>query len=98
MQDSQDFKNNQQDKDELEEAEMPPEEHEEALLPELGDGSFEAENELPLILCRINEAENSTTKAVLCPPSVEYANASPLEEKEREEKPIMTVLFFFLQI
>lgn len=84
----QDFKNNQpyQDNNELKEAEMPLEEHEEALLPESGDGNFEAENEVPLIPCRINEAEHSSTKAVLYTPSVEYANASPLAAKESEEE------------
>lgn len=88
MQDLQDFKNNQpyQDNNEHEEAEMPLEEHEEALLPELGDSSFEAENEVPLIPCRKNKAEDSTTKALLYPPSVKFANASPLEAKETEGK------------
>lgn len=95
----QDFKNNQPYQDnELEEAEMPLEEHEEALLPEFGDGSFEAENEEPLIPCRINEAENSTAKVILYPPSVEYLMQHLWRQKKVRKKPIMIVLFFFLQI
>lgn len=100
MQDLQDFKNNQpyQDNNENEEAEMPLEEHEEALLPELGDSSFEAENEVPLIPCRKNKAEDSTTKDLLYPPSVEYANASPLEAKETEgKKPSWQCSFSFFK-
>ena len=38
-------------------------------LPELKDISFEAENEVPLISRRINEAENSAPKPALYPPS-----------------------------
>lgn len=88
VQDLQDFENNKpyQDNNALE-AEMPLEEHKEAFLPELGDGRFGAENEVSLILCRINEAANSTTKAIPYPPSVEYANASPWEAKDSGEKP-----------
>ncbi|KAL2772362.1 leucine-rich repeat-containing protein 53 isoform 2, partial [Daubentonia madagascariensis] len=52
-----------------------------SLLPELKD-SFEAQNEVPLIPSRINEAENSAPKPVLYPPSAEYANTSRLEAEQ----------------
>nr|XP_012615825.1 leucine-rich repeat-containing protein 53 [Microcebus murinus] len=55
-----------------------------SLLPELKD-SFEAENEVPLIPSRINEAENSAPKPVLYPPSAEYANTSRLEVEQSEQ-------------
>ncbi|XP_066227919.1 LOW QUALITY PROTEIN: leucine-rich repeat-containing protein 53 [Saccopteryx leptura] len=56
------------------------------LLPQLKDGSFEAENEVPLILRRINEAENSTLiKHTLYSPSDKYANTSPLEAEQSEQ-------------
>ncbi|KAM6219431.1 LOW QUALITY PROTEIN: leucine-rich repeat-containing protein 53 [Rhynchocyon petersi] len=53
-------------------------------LPELKGISFEAENEVPLIPGRINEAENSAPKPAL-PPSAEYANTSPLEAEQSEQ-------------
>ena len=52
----------------LKTAEMPLEEHKDSL-PELEDSSFEAKIQVPLIPCRIDEAENSATKAVPYPPS-----------------------------
>ncbi|XP_045403694.1 leucine-rich repeat-containing protein 53 [Lemur catta] len=55
-----------------------------SLLPELRDG-FEAENEVPLIPSKINEAENSAPKPVLYPPSAEYANTSRLEAEQSEQ-------------
>ncbi|KAM8792076.1 LOW QUALITY PROTEIN: leucine-rich repeat-containing protein 53 [Rhynchonycteris naso] len=55
------------------------------LLPQLKDVSFEAENEVPLILRKINEAENSTIKHALYSPSDEYANTSPLEAEQSEQ-------------
>nr|XP_044605510.1 LOW QUALITY PROTEIN: leucine-rich repeat-containing protein 53 [Equus asinus] len=56
-----------------------------SLLPELKDFSFEAENEMPLIPRRINEAENSAPKPALSPPSADYANPSPLEAEPSEQ-------------
>ncbi|KAM7098710.1 LOW QUALITY PROTEIN: leucine-rich repeat-containing protein 53 [Molossus nigricans] len=55
------------------------------LLPQLRDLSFEAENEVPLIPRRINEAENSVLKHTLYPPSAEYANTSPLQAEQSEQ-------------
>ncbi|KAG6933499.1 leucine rich repeat containing 53 [Chelydra serpentina] len=82
------IQNNHPDEDNKthEEGEMPLEEHKEpSLLPELKDISFEAENEVPLIPSRVNDAENSAPKATLYPPSAEYANTSPLESEQSEE-------------
>lgn len=53
-------------------------------LPESKDISFEAENEVPLIPRRINEAENSAPKPTLNPPAAEYVNSSPLEAEQSE--------------
>ncbi|XP_053448193.1 leucine-rich repeat-containing protein 53 [Nycticebus coucang] len=55
-----------------------------SLLRELKDGS-EAENEVPLIPSRINEAENSALKPSLSPPSAEYANMSHLGAEQSEQ-------------
>lgn len=46
---------------------------------ELNDISFETKNKVPLIPRRTNEAENSAPKPTQYPPSVDSANASPLE-------------------
>ncbi|KAF5923644.1 hypothetical protein HPG69_011040 [Diceros bicornis minor] len=56
-----------------------------SLLPELKDVSFEAENEVPLIPRRTNEAENSALKPTLYPPSADYANTPPLEAEQSEQ-------------
>ncbi|XP_039339150.1 leucine-rich repeat-containing protein 53 [Mauremys reevesii] len=88
VQNLQHIQNNQPDEDNNihEEGEMPLGEHKEpSVLPELKDISFEAENEVPLIPSRINDAENSAPKATLYPPSAEYANTSPLESEQSEE-------------
>ena len=53
-------------------------------LPESKDISFEAENEVPPIPRRINEAENSAPKPTLYPPAAEYVNSSPLEAEQSE--------------
>ncbi|XP_074924346.1 LOW QUALITY PROTEIN: leucine-rich repeat-containing protein 53 [Chelonoidis abingdonii] len=85
VQNLQHIQNNQPDEDNNihEEGEMPLGEHKEpSMLPELKDISFEAENEVPLIPSRINDAENSAPKVTLYPPS---ANTSPLESEQSEE-------------
>lgn len=69
----------------LKAAKMPLEEHKDSL-PELEDSSFEAKIQVPLIPCRIDEAENSATKAVPYPPSPGCAYVSPSEVTERKEK------------
>ncbi|XP_074076377.1 leucine-rich repeat-containing protein 53 [Macrotis lagotis] len=64
---------------------MPPEKQEDAfVLPEVKDSHFEAENEVPLISSRVNEAENCVAHPPPLPPSAEYANPSPLAVEQSE--------------
>ncbi|XP_054547043.1 leucine-rich repeat-containing protein 53 [Talpa occidentalis] len=82
VQDLRDVQNMQPDKDNNahEEGAVTMGAHEAlSILPELKDSSFEAENEMPLIPERVNEAENCAPKAIPCQPSAVYANTSPSE-------------------
>ncbi|XP_068948877.1 leucine-rich repeat-containing protein 53 [Petaurus breviceps papuanus] len=75
----------EEDDDERGEDIKPPEKHGDAsFLPEVKDSHFEAENEVPRIPCRVNDAENSAADPPQGPPSAEYANPSPLAAEQSE--------------
>lgn len=80
----------------LKAAEMPLEEHKDSL-PELEDSSFEAKIQVPLIPCRIDEAENSATEAVPYTTITWVCLCVTFGGNRKEGKKEMTVFLFFLQ-